>query len=128
MEAVPATGVERCFAPTIEGLSAAQQFLERYYDSPRPAIIMDEIVSNIVRCSGARGFSIRLQENAGTTTMVFSDDGKPFDPTRQVAEPDVSAAAENRQVGGLGIFMVRKMSKSVTYRREGDWNILTVVL
>jgi len=106
----------------------AQAYLESVCDSPKPAIVMDEIVSNIVRCSGAREFSIGLKLTEDSLTMKFSDSGNPFDPTREAAEPDISASVENRQVGGLGLFMVRKMSKSVSYERQDGKNILTVVI
>ena len=118
----------KTFPCTSEGLIAAQGFLECQCDEPKPAIILDEIVSNIVRCSGASGFSIGIERSDAGLTMVFSDDGKAFDPTREVAEPDISASVADRGIGGLGIFMVKKMSKSVAYRREGDKNVLTVLM
>ena len=116
------------FPCSSEGMIAAQAFLELQCDEPKPAIILDEIVSNIVRCSGASGFSIGIERGDGGIVMVFTDDGKAFDPTKEVAVPDVSAAAEDRGIGGLGIFMVKKMSKSVAYRREDEKNILTVTM
>ncbi len=118
----------RSFPCSSEGMVAAQGFLESQCDEPKPAIILDEIVSNIVRCSGASDFSIGIERSDVGLTMVFADDGKAFDPTRDAAVPDVSAGLEDRGVGGLGIFMVKKMSKSVAYRREGDKNILTVLM
>ena len=118
----------KTFPCSSEGMVAAQAFLECQCDEPKPAIILDEIVSNIVRCSGASDFSIGIERSDAGLTMVFTDDGKEFDPTREVATPDVTAGLEDRGVGGLGIFMVKKMSKSVTYRREGDKNILTVLM
>lgn len=118
----------KTFPCSSEGMVAAQSFLECQCDEPKPAIILDEIVSNIVRCSGAGGFSIGIERSEAGLTMVFTDDGKAFDPTREAVTPDVSAALEDRGVGGLGIFMVKKMSKSVTYRRDGDKNILTVLM
>ena len=119
---------QRNFPCSKEGMVDAQAFLELRCDEPKPAIILDEIVSNIVRCSGASGFSIAIDRAPESLTMVFTDDGKAFDPTKEVEIPDVSASAEDRNIGGLGIFMVKKMSKSVTYRREGDRNVLTVVM
>ena len=89
---------------------------------------MDEIVSNIVRCSGASGFTISLDKSGDVLTMVFSDDGVAFDPTQDAATPDVSLSADERGIGGLGIFMVKKMSKSVNYVRQGGRNVLTVVM
>ena len=111
-----------------EGIVGAQEFLESVIPSPKPAIILDEIVSNIVRCSGASGFTIGIDRSEAGLTMVFTDDGKAFDPTMEVAMPDVSAGVEDRDIGGLGIFMVKTMSKSVAYRRENDRNVLTVVM
>ena len=121
--------MEKTFPCTSEGLAAAQAFLESVCASPKPAIVMDEIVSNIVRCSGASGFTIGLDpdENGGIR-MVFTDNGMPFDPTKDVETPDVGAAMEDRQIGGLGIFMVKKMSKSISYERRDGKNVLTVVM
>ena len=119
---------EKSFPCSSEGMVGAQAFLELQCDEPKPAIILDEIVSNIVRCSGASGFTIGIDRSDAGLAMVFTDDGMPFDPTREVATPDVSAAVEDRSIGGLGIFMVKKMSKSISYRREGDRNVLTVVM
>ena len=125
----PALLAERSFPATTEGLAGAQAFLEEYQESPKPAIIIDEIVSNIVRCSGATGFTIRVfAEGEQLFRMEFIDDGRAFDPTREIAEPDVTAGVEDRQIGGLGMFMVKKMSKSVAYVRDGSCNRLTVVL
>ena len=121
---------EKTFAATLDGMTACQEFLASICESPRPQIIMDEIVSNIVRCSGATAFTVRCEHiyPNGVVAMTFKDDGVAFDPTTEIAEPDVTANLEARGVGGLGMFMVKKMSKSVAYRREGDKNILSVTL
>ena len=117
------------FPCSTEGMVAAQAFLESFCDSPKPAIVMDEIVSNIVRCSGASGFSISLENVAdGRIEMVFTDDGAAFDPTSDAKSPDLTSSIEDRDVGGLGIFMVKKMAKSVKYVREADRNVLTVMM
>jgi serine/threonine-protein kinase RsbW len=59
-------------------------------------------------------------------TITISDSGIPFDPL-SLPEPDIHAPMEQRRVGGLGVFMMRKIMNSVTYRREGERNILTLV-
>lgn len=107
---------------------AAQAFLETVCSAPKPSIILDEIVSNIVRCSGSSTFGIALERTPEGLLMVFTDEGKPFDPTQEAEEPDVTAALEVREVGGLGIFMVKKMAKSVSYRRDAGRNILTILI
>lgn len=119
----------RKFSCDTEGMAAAQAFLESLCESPKPAIVMDEIVSNIVRCSGASGFSISLHPlESGGIEMVFSDDGHPFDPLTDAPTPDVTAGVESRGIGGLGIFIVKKMAKTTEYRREDGRNVLTVVM
>ena len=120
--------IEKIFTCNTDGLAGAQAFLESVCDAPKPAVVMDEIVSNIVRCSGASAFSIQLDPTPEGLKMVFVDDGTAFDPTTDVAMPDVTAAAEDRGIGGLGIFMVKKMSKSVSYARQDGKNVLTVVM
>ena len=56
---------------------------------------------------------------------VFTDDGKPYDPTT-AKEPDITLSAEEREIGGLGIFMVKKMAAEISYRYEGGKNLLNV--
>lgn len=120
--------VEENFACSRDGMAAAQAFLESHCDEPKPAIIMDEIVSNIVRCSGAEAFAIGFDRTEKGIEMTFTDNGAAFDPTQEVASPDLTAPVAEREVGGLGIFMVKKMAKSVAYRRDGQRNVLKVVL
>jgi len=116
------------FPATTEGLAQCQAFLSSICEDPKPQIIMDEVVSNIVRCSGASEFSVDYRRSdAGQVTMTFTDDGLAFDPTT-VPEPDITATAADRQIGGLGMLMVRRMSERVEYAREGNRNSLTVVL
>ena len=58
--------------------------------------------------------------------FVLEDDGIPFDPTKAEA-PDITLSAEERQIGGLGIFIVNEMMAEVEYQRLDDKNILTMV-
>lgn len=117
---------EREFACDANGLLASQQFVASYCDEPKPAIILDEIVSNIVRCSGASSFSISIERKPDGIELRFVDDGKAFDPTIDAPVPDVMASVQERKIGGLGIFMVRKMSKSLSYERKDGKNVLTL--
>ena len=120
--------VEKTFACSIEGLAAAQEFLERHQGAPKPSIVLDEVASNLVRCSGATEFSVALDLTDDGLCMRFSDNGRAFDPTREIDAPDVTASLEDRKIGGLGMFMVRRLSKSVAYARENGRNILTIVV
>ncbi len=56
-------------------------------------------------------------------TITITDEGKPFDPTKKEA-PDITLSAEEREIGGLGIFLMGKIMDSLQYKRENEKNIL----
>lgn len=58
--------------------------------------------------------------------FTITDSGVPFDPTQQ-KEVDVTLSAEERAIGGLGIHLVKQLMDQVTYRREEEKNILTLI-
>ena len=58
-------------------------------------------------------------------TLRFVDNGRPYDPTQQ-ADPDTTLDAEERDIGGLGIFMVKKSMDRVSYEYADGFNILTL--
>ena len=119
---------ERAFEATPQGMLYAQAFLEEFCGHPKAAVVHDEIVSNIVRCSCSKTFTVTLSLDGDTLTMVYTDSGKPFNPLTDSVDPDITASMDERSIGGLGIFMVKKMSKSVDYKRNGDCNVLTVTV
>lgn len=120
-------GCKRTFASTMEGLADATNFLRNYFGDPKSSIVIDEIASNIVRCSGSSTFDVSFSKHGGSIILEFADSGIPFNPL-ELPPPDINAPADKRQVGGLGIFMVRQLSESVSYKRDGDRNVLTVVM
>jgi len=90
-------------------------------------IAADEIFSNIARYAYApkTGYA-EIRVNAGDEiTVEFADSGIAYNPL-ETADPNVSVEAEERKIGGLGIFLVKKLMDSVEYRRENGMNILTV--
>jgi anti-sigma regulatory factor (Ser/Thr protein kinase) len=95
--------------------------------SAKLMIAVDEIYSNIVRYSGASEAQIRLTKEDDTVRLIFRDNGKPYDPM-DAKEPDVTATVEDRAIGGLGIFMVRKMMDRVEYMYKDGQNVLTLTL
>lgn len=56
--------------------------------------------------------------------FVITDNGIPFDPTASDTEPDITAGIEERNIGGLGIFLVTHLMDEVKYKRENDCNVL----
>ena len=67
----------------------------------------------------------KLGEKKGLE-IIIADEGIPFNPL-SVPEPDVHVPIEERMIGGLGIFMIRKLADDVTYERDGNRNVLTLV-
>ena len=61
----------------------------------------------------------------GELKIIISASGVAFDPT-QKAEADITLTAEERPIGGLGIFLVRQIMDNVNYRRQDGRNILTL--
>ena len=57
---------------------------------------------------------------------TFKDGGMEFDPLKR-QDPDINAPLEQRQIGGLGIYLCKEMMDSVSYRYENGSNILTMV-
>lgn len=124
------------FPVTMEGLSEASAFLMEVLSGSDSCatktkselmIAMDEIGSNIVRYSGAKTFSVsvELAEDPPSVRMVFSDSGTPYNPLEK-SDPDVSLSAEERSIGGLGIFMVKKMMDEIHYTYENGHNVLVI--
>ncbi len=93
-------------------------------------VAIDELLGNIVMYaySGEKGKAIITVDTSvdNQIKIVFADAGIPFDPTAK-EDPDITLEADERQIGGLGIFMVKKMMDSVVYERKDDKNVLTIV-
>jgi len=70
---------------------------------------------------------VRVESLPDSLAVELVDEGVPFDPLA-VGEPDLRAPAGQRQVGGLGIFLVRRVMDEVAYRRDGPHNVLRVVI
>lgn len=90
-------------------------------------MIVEEAVGNIIDYSGATNITITVGVRDGRLSVTFSDDGRPFDPTK-VSRPDINVSGEERQIGGLGILYMREMSDSQIYRREDNQNLLIIVI
>ena len=67
-----------------------------------------------------------MEEHAGWVRIVISDGGKPFDPLKR-DKPDISLSADEREIGGLGIHMVRTIMDEISYEYKDSQNILTMV-
>ena len=106
--------------------------LEPLHPSPKAimqiGVAIDELFSNVVRYSGSSNMKLILNVNEDVLTakLTFIDEGVEYDPLKKT-DPDVSLSAEDREIGGLGIFLVKKIMDGVEYKRDGQKNVLTVV-
>jgi anti-sigma regulatory factor (Ser/Thr protein kinase) len=69
---------------------------------------------------------IGFDRNARTVTFRMTDKGVPFDPLKK-PDPDITLSAEDREIGGLGIFITKNTMDSVSYAYENGENILTMI-
>ncbi len=93
-------------------------------------VAIDEIFGNIARYAytpavGQATVQISYEPASGMVALTFRDQGIPYDPMGK-ADPDITLPAEERAIGGLGIFLVKKTMDAMEYRREGDSNVLVI--
>lgn len=93
-------------------------------------LALEEAVSNVIfyAFDDEKEHDIKIVislENKNLSIEII-DDGKAFDPTAR-KQPDVSLPAEDRPIGGLGIFLIKKMMDNVTYTRHNNLNTLTLL-
>ena len=92
----------------------------------RVRVVADEAYSNICRYGKASRAVVSIIRRGADLLVEFVDDGVEFDPTA-APDADTTLPASEREIGGLGIHMMRRMSRSMEYRRVDGLNILTVV-
>ncbi|MDX2079474.1 MAG: ATP-binding protein [Terrimicrobiaceae bacterium] len=92
-------------------------------------LALEELVTNIVKYGHEDKANHEIQVAAdvcnGEFALCISDDGHEFDPTA-ATDPDTTLPAEERPIGGLGLFLVRNMADAMEYRREDGRNVVTV--
>ena len=123
---------------TVENIGVVTDFVNEQLealDCPMKAqmqidIAIDEIFSNIAHYAydpkvGEATVRVEVAEEPLSVIITFIDGGVPYDPLT-AADPDTTLSAEDRALGGLGIFMVKKSMDEITYRYENGSNILSI--
>lgn len=91
-------------------------------------VAVEEIYVNIAHYAYGEGSgtaTIRVETEPGQTVISFIDSGMPYNPLEK-PDPDITLPAEERPIGGLGIFMVKKSMDDVAYEYKDGQNIFTI--
>lgn len=123
---------------TLENLIPVQAFIEEELearncsmaDMLQISIAVEEIYVNIAHYAynpevGHATVLCEIAEDPLQVTIQFLDNGKPFNPLAK-EDADISLSAEERDIGGLGIYMVKQTMDNVSYSHEEGKNILTL--
>ena len=93
-------------------------------------IAIDELFGNIAHYAynpeiGKATVRVEVTEDPLAVVITFIDNGVPYDPLAK-ADPDTTLSAEEREIGGLGIYMVKKSMDNITYEYRDGQNILAI--
>lgn len=129
--------ISKKFAASIDHLDDAIAFVEaalEKIDCPMKSVMqitvcVEEMFVNVASYAykGTTGeITLAIDDENDTVAITLTDHGIPFDPLAK-EDPDITLSAEERNIGGLGIFMVKKSMNEVHYERKNDMNIFTMV-
>jgi serine/threonine-protein kinase RsbW len=94
-------------------------------------LAIEEMVSNVMKYGyddhDPHEIELSLSVDDSRLLIVISDDSRPFDPLA-VPTPDTSIPLADRTIGGLGIYLVRKNTSEMRYRRENGRNVLEITI
>ena len=129
---------KKTFPAKTEALSDALGFVDQMlesYECPMKlqmaiCVAIEEVFVNVAHYAYPEGqgdvtIAIGFDEESRTATFCMTDQGVPFDPL-QKPDPDITLAAEEREIGGLGIFIAKKTMDTVGYAYENGENVLTM--
>ena len=92
-------------------------------------LVIEEAVSNIIfyafNDKDKHEIRITISLENSRLTIKITDDGIPFNPLKQ-QQPDITLSAEERPIGGLGIFLISQIMDNMHYSRQKNQNILTL--
>ncbi|MGN0114587.1 MAG: SpoIIE family protein phosphatase [Acutalibacteraceae bacterium] len=129
---------EKVFPADVSALSDVLAFIEQQLEKAncpmktvtQICVAIEEVFVNVAHYAykdgkGDAKIAFGFDESSRTATFVLSDSGVPFNPL-QKPDPDITLSANEREIGGLGIFITKKTMDDVSYRYENGENILTM--
>ncbi len=113
----------------IEFVSAkAEKLPFSFKDKNQIEVAIDEIISNIVHYAYGEGKGkavIKLESDESGMSIIVEDEGIPYNPLEK-EDPDITLSADERGIGGYGIFIVKKVMDDIKYEHRDGRNILTM--
>jgi serine/threonine-protein kinase RsbW len=92
-------------------------------------LVLEELFMNSVHHGGCAGkadaIQVKLRKADGAVQLEYADRGTPYNPL-EAPEPDLNASLMDRQVGGLGVHLMRRIMTDLRYERSGDTNHLSM--
>ena len=98
--------------------------------SDKAELILEELLTNVFHYaypSGNGDVEVECEQEASRFCIIIRDWGAAFNPLEK-NDPELSDDIAKRDVGGLGIYLVKKMVDEISYTRENDMNTLTLYL
>lgn len=89
-------------------------------------LALEEVLVNIIYHSGSAHVHIDCSQDDHQIMLTVKDTGEPFNPLEERGRPDIEAAIEDRDAGGLGIYFIKKLVDDITYQRVGNENVLSI--
>lgn len=90
-------------------------------------LVLEEAFTNVVQYAYTdeekHDIELLMEKSGNMLIITIIDDGQPYDPTKKT-DPDINLDVENRPIGGLGIFLIKKTMDEVTYERKNGKNHL----
>jgi anti-sigma regulatory factor (Ser/Thr protein kinase) len=93
-------------------------------------LVIEEVFVNICKYAYPHGEgAVEIKCNLDDDRFIIEiiDSGIPFDIT-SLPDPDITQNISERKIGGLGVFFIKKMADNFRYRREGNRNILSIII
>ena len=129
----------KTFPAKVEALSDVLGFVDQVlegYECPMKiqtaiCVAIEEVFVNVAHYAYGEGegdmtLSIGFDEGSRNITFCMTDKGVPFDPLKK-PDPDITLSADEREIGGLGIFIAKKTMDSIGYAYENGENVLTMI-
>jgi anti-sigma regulatory factor (Ser/Thr protein kinase) len=95
------------------------------------SVVLDELINNAIsyafRDDAEHRIDVRVELDERRLVITVSDDGLPFNPL-EIEPPDTALSLDERRTGGLGVHLVRNMMDEVSYDRQSDRNVVTLVM